>query len=54
MHGELTGQLNKFVLYEMLVPPGFVYVPDIFDSGCTKYKFVQVAHVPATGRLVGW
>ena len=43
-HGELTGQLGKFVQYEIndlcLCRPGF-YVPDISDSSRTGQKFVH-------------
>ena len=55
-HGDLSGKLGKFVQYEIndfcLCRPGF-NVPDISDSSRIVHKFVQVIHVPATGRLVG-
>ena len=55
-HRDLTGKLEKFVQYKInyfcLCRPGF-HVPDISDSSRTVYIFVQVLHLPATGKLVG-
>ena len=55
-HGDPIGKLGKFVQYEInnfcLCRPGF-HVTEISDSSPTVQIFVQVVHVPATGRLVG-
>ena len=56
VHSDLTGQLGKFMQYEInyvcLCRPGF-HVPDISDFSRTVQLCVQVVRIPAMGRLVG-